>query len=74
LVRPDNDRSFAFLITGTMSPQSSATAMPMLNCFRKMIEEPATAAFKTGNCLRLSTTTVMMNGRYVSFWPVSASN
>ena len=33
-VSPVSDRLSALLITGTMSPQSSATAMPMLICLR----------------------------------------
>jgi hypothetical protein len=39
-----------------------------------MIDVPDTAAFSTGYCFRLSTTALMMYGRYVSFCPVSASN
>ena len=49
--RPSSDSSSACLMTGTMSPQSSATAMPRLMSRRNTVLSPLTAALSVG-CFR----------------------
>ncbi len=70
--RPSSDSSSACLITGTMSPQSSATAMPRLMSRRRMVLSPETAALSAG-CLRsVSAAAFAMKARKVRFTPRSA--
>ena len=59
-------------MTGTMSPQSSATAMPRLMSRRKTVLSPLTAELTLGCFRSESATAFAMNARYVRLTPRSA--
>src|SRR5580704_13963670 len=66
--------SSAFLITGTIRPQSSATAMPMLHSLCRMMLVPSTEAFTVGKARRASTAARTKKGMKVSLVPLVSSN
>ncbi len=72
--RPRKFFSSAFLITGTINPQSSATATPILHSRCSTTLVPSAEAFTVGKARSASTAARMKNGINVSFVPVVCSN
>ena len=66
--------SSAFLITGTIRPQSSATAIPILHSWCNTMFVPSTEAFTVGNARSPSTAARTKKGMKVSLVPEASSN
>ena len=67
--RPRIDFSSAFLMTGTIRPQSSATAMPRWMSLWYTMLSPSIEALTCGNWRRAWIAARKMKGRYVSLTP-----